>query len=1496
MDLIGFRCKHFRLIWILLGTSLLCSVAYSWRISQKCPHGHYYNDGCTACWCDIRTGITKCEKLLQCARRNGNANCPRGRHYKDNCGNDCTCYESTGAVFCNEKRRCPPPTMPPPPVPVSSVNSNVFQRRDGLLAVNDEPMIMQSSTPRSFIHEYTSVPNSTPRSFMNEYHSFPSSTPRSFMNEYPSVPSSTPGSFMNGFPSIPSNTRSSIYDNVAISSTPYSHLKGPGRSEELIIEPAIIIRKKGSNKASVVRNPYSATSVTLSGSSRNQNPSVFTPTRGTSTIYLNDNKPQNPKPPVAPLHLYQKQLKTIMDIRKAYAQLFRSKVNVNLRLAPSAPSSSNNNLDLNKFFIPQGNSYPTGSTEHPRRFDSEYGNSTVFTNTSPSPNFFSPSQQPAPPIQSTPLWRKPELIRNEIRNVLKNFSPVPPLKKLVNFVTTSTESYLSQFLNAGIRNRLNQQQPQQNTNFPIFGTTTNTPISSPMSISNGANVFTNGNSNSWPYSYSSSSPEPYHEVNQFAPQYNMNTPIHQVYQNHDFTQIYTTTTTATTTPPPPTVQYTSYSDNYEQQQNHNLHYSSYYPKQFEKTKKPSNPYSPNHPQFPFMTELMHEIARVDSYDQSQSPTVSTPRSSSALTAIPTFSTPGPPYAEVDVVQPLSFLPPPRPEPATPTHRSFTVRPPPSRLRYPPPRPTVRINMDKPIYVPNLMFPPQPMSPIRRNFVKPPFYQIHRQYIIPKPKQYRLVLKGGLREAAIRVDDVVPRFVSRIAQEFFKKPEIYVPKIRPGKPLTLEKVVLNHKELIPKEVVFHKGESPTKMRFTPNAQWTMREEMAKHGIMLNEPLSPTRDYGNNDPNVMEMDAPIHAVQTHETHTNMGMGHYPEAAPALFNVGPPTSINDQLNQIRQQQDQHKSSFSTHNIQQNQHLSSFSNQNIQLNQRQTSFSNQNIQLNQHQRNQQKPAFSSQNIHLSQYLFNQQQSQQQQQPQFSIFLPSPTPPQHQLRPPAITMDHQHQQDLQSQLNLLAQQHSINTAAAASAGSTSNNAFQYDPNEFNDFKREDEQDVLPKELQIPGVQQVIVDKVIVHDPLQPGGPIVFSTTTVQPPRNGNSQLLMNTIRRDGNTGGQMQPNLNFGPTPASVLIRHHGAPSPSPASPTETPSTGGNFLVTIINSTPNPHVTSTATTAVFQPPPQTPETNNADVSNLASQIHEFLANQMDFGAKQEDSGLYGMMFQSRSGIPAEDPENDQPEPETRAEENEYRNDPDLFEDQIATETKMSTEVVDTKVEVDTDRLANIFSQDYQRTHGKKAPEVIVIRVPLNHSDGPFPKVIEKRGGEEVEIIGGSLPTHNKKSNETLSEEDEDDEEISPSTENSIITSTSKSVSSSESKSESREEDGDNKSSKSKRRRKKNKKRKRRKKNRRHRNRNVDEVDDSNKEEIPKTEDKKEETKSEKGDNEKTISSITSEAESKFQAEIDWKSQLMSNICELNPSSPLCLTYRSICLLMTSDD
>lgn len=77
--------------------------------------------------------------------------CPRGRSYKDHCGNDCTCYESTGAVFCNEKRRCqavampqtfgttlgttttpPSPPRPPPPrlpPPIPEINGNRFTKR-----------------------------------------------------------------------------------------------------------------------------------------------------------------------------------------------------------------------------------------------------------------------------------------------------------------------------------------------------------------------------------------------------------------------------------------------------------------------------------------------------------------------------------------------------------------------------------------------------------------------------------------------------------------------------------------------------------------------------------------------------------------------------------------------------------------------------------------------------------------------------------------------------------------------------------------------------------------------------------------------------------------------------------------------------------------------------------------------------------------------------------------------------------------------------------------------------------------------------------------------------------------------------------------------------------------------------------------------------------------------------------------------------------------------
>ncbi len=53
--------------------------------------------------------------------------CPRGRQYKDTCGNDCTCYEKTGAVLCNELRRCPQDT--PAKIQVPSTANDILQKR-----------------------------------------------------------------------------------------------------------------------------------------------------------------------------------------------------------------------------------------------------------------------------------------------------------------------------------------------------------------------------------------------------------------------------------------------------------------------------------------------------------------------------------------------------------------------------------------------------------------------------------------------------------------------------------------------------------------------------------------------------------------------------------------------------------------------------------------------------------------------------------------------------------------------------------------------------------------------------------------------------------------------------------------------------------------------------------------------------------------------------------------------------------------------------------------------------------------------------------------------------------------------------------------------------------------------------------------------------------------------------------------------------------------------
>lgn len=1340
------------------------------------------------------------------------------------------------------------------------------------------------------------------------------------------------------------NDHDVYYSNIAISSTPHPQVRIPTRlhSEELIIEPAIIVRKKGSNKASIVRNPSSATSVTLP-SSRRRNQEFILSKLNSGAIDANSHTSSPRSASLGPLQLYEKQLQTIMNIRRAYNSLLRSKVNFNLQIATGG--------------IPALSTVTAGiqsTTEHPRRFDADYDKSVILRNTTPSPPIYTTIQQPkpAPDIQIKPF--QPLVWRKEIKNVLKQFSPVPPLKQLVSFVSTSTENYLRDFLN---RNRLQQPIPMFQ---PTESTTTPSPTPpSPSFVPYPIEPFT--------------TIHPFHDQQRHDPG---TVPIHEIYQNHDFKVI-----NNPSTPRP------GYFD-----------HSSYLHKTLKTSNSQSshdtNEYSPKNEQFPFMHELMKDII---SMDTNSNPST-TPRSDPSLTALPTFSTPGPPYAEIEEVRPLSFLPPPQPEPATPTKRTFTTgqinNHSPSGFRqqylqmHPAQRtpPTVRVNLDKPIYInppfqqpqkqaPNQQlhnqhsvqhhhpqqpthhphhynrqptqhpplynqqpiqqaphYPQQPTprpphypqhptghsphfhqqpaqqrlpypstpfyphhtnrriysiphrpfsyapSPIQQPFHIPQLFQrghqlnqqqntphrpIFQEFFMPKPKQYRLVLKGPIRDAAVRMDDAVPQFVSKIAHEFFKKPEIYIPKIRPGKPLTLEKVILNHKEIVPTEMSFSPtpGAPSTKLRFSQQAQWEMKEELARQGIMLDEPLNPVRDYAANDPNVMEMDAPVKAVQTWETHSPMGMGTYPDYSSVSGTAF--SSVTD---------------------------------------------------------------------VPQFI--QQASSQQQKTHLHNSIPLPTPAPSQITFPSSTPDYQHQQMLQQQL-IFAQQQPPQIV------SSNDNAFKIDPSDFNDFKQDHLADgnVFPPELQIPGIEQVVVDKYIVHDPMDPTGAFkIYSTTTVQPPTTSPKMNLVSILTQHHRNGLAALPA--HGPTPPpAVLVRHHGAPSPVPASfppPTQAPVqvtsySDENFLVTLINSTPQPFVTTTVKPIESNPALQVSETNSGILShaginttrNIVSQIEDFLINsEMDFGARPQ-LNLYDMLLQHRTGLVTEEAHtgfNYRPEETEDQDEPQFTN--IANDDQMATETKS---VEDSNV--DTEKVAKIFSIDYQSKYNKKPPAVIVIKVPPNHSDGPFPKVIEKRRGEEIEIQGGYISNSNASSSKARGNDKEKDVEA-VTTQSSIFSSTKRSIVSSESSgdSETANDSSYEQSSRAKRRRnRKNKKRKRRRKKKKNRNRdeeenvssdnaddkNVDKTTVSNDNEMhnlkindTKFDDDKARTK-EGSKNEKEpslkhpdikIQKDDETPEEKFQAEIDWKSQLMANICDINPSSPLCLTYRSICLLMTSDD
>lgn len=1248
----------------------------------------------------------------------GAVKCPRGRLYQDSCGNDCTCFESTGAVFCNEKRRCPQDN-PQLPILHSTTAASIIP-----------PLI----TKNTFLQKRNDIsPSFNLPPLGGGLITSASSSPAYFPTSTVSPLASSFQSRMALFGGAPK-----INEHISLSSTPIPlNIAGGGKSQELIIEPAIIIRKKGSKQASVVRSPSSATSVTLTSRNDGGNAILLNkPVGHTTTDSLGYASSSALSKLTKPLHLYHSQLKRIMDIRRAYSNLLQSKVNFNMQIASGktpthimATANGQNNLPFNRVVVLQERNHD--KVDHPRRFDENYENNTILMGSTPGPPPF--------PLQIGETV-KPLIWRKELKKVINNFSPVPPLKQLVSYVTTSTESYLSQFLNhLGNKSKLSQASEISTVPSipPTFAPPTVPPPPPPPPMM------------SYPYQPFSTI-EPFHEISSDP----SSIPIHQVYQNHKFKKLATPL--------------------------HSLHYNS----------RSGADHAHHHPppRFPYMNELMEEIARVDHFV----PTA-TPRTSPALTALPTFQTPGPPYAEIDVVQPLSFLPPPNPEPATPTRRAFIST---SGVRIPPaPQPTVRVNLDKPIYIhppppshqhsrypplqtlprspsPPLVFPPPqhnrrlyssfpvnnpavttssnyypkphppplqyappptppPLQPSYQNRYPNPPPPLHRypspplQYFIPtkRPKQYRLVLKGSMREAATRVDDVVPRFVSRIAQEFFKKPEIYVPKIRPGKPLTLEKVILNHKEIVPKEMIF--DGTPTKLQFTPEAQWEMKEELAHHGIMLNEPLI-THTTPIPGEHVMNMDAPVRAVQTWESHTGMD-GHY--------SSGDTSSIHA-----------YQEAY-------------------------------------------KPAF----------------------------LPSPLPPVSTLPPP--TTDHQLQQELQHQLSLA--QQSLQDQLISSTPPPTTQSFTVDPGDYNDWTKNTQDFYQDHVSQQQQDEQIVLDKYVVRDPSDgTDNNVIITTTTAAPP----TDVDIFSILRNNNLLHRSSSPLPVTPTPPpAVLIRHHGAPSPMTSTTVaplqfQFPSKDqdkNNLFVTVINSTPSPIPFVTTTISPI------PSDHAAPTQDIASQIHEMLMDEMNFGARTPD--LYDMLFRSRAG-PTGAPATDQ----------------------LADAAQLSGEVHDKAV--DTDRVASIFTQDYKEKVGRKPPEVIVIRVPPDHSDGPFPKVVEKRRD-------GTIST--EKSVTTSKPNDDDDYD-----------------------SDKQDLDQDNTTSEEERIRRNKRKRKRKRR-------------------------KKKKKKEEEDRTSTTPSSITTtsssllknlEAENKFQSELDWKSQLMANICDLNPSSPLCLTYRSICLLMTSSE
>ncbi|OXA60295.1 hypothetical protein Fcan01_04267 [Folsomia candida] len=637
----------------------------SLRLSPKCPYGNYFTDGCVSCWCEPEDGQRVCENMITCPRKG--VKCPMGRTYQDECSNDCTCYENTGAIFCKEKgpcnsvkRRNVPPPPPPPPLP-----------------------------PTPHLVDFVDRERSS------------SSTPKYRKSDH----------------------LLHIEDNFHIPSSVPLH------KEDLIIEPALIIRRKTKGRHGVSE--------------------------------------EKKKHPTTLLYLYEKQLKSMNEFKNHYKHYINSHDQEMEDIGGGGIIMRDQNVDNRE--------------DH---HDSNFGDTSIFSESNIKTKY-------------SPHKPKPYDNRLEIE--------FPRKKTLPQKGTKPRQDVIQSFSNNN--NQLEIEIPFRN------------------------------------FKIASSSSRPPHDFHYIFKNMKQNKEDGRKYLISD--DPFGST---------PARKPSSNSTFYGKQNIKEIEYSKHsYSTTFRTTPRPHKKLESSDPPIATVYNVISTTIRPDFNN------FGNPFPSSSTTLPHNFlsgSTPRPQF--ISYVTPKNRTTQQATQrPSPPTFNDFnysTTTPRPLQREYQYPlsdqktspsstsieRYNVRAEVNKPIFVNHIVatrrFPEIYMTNKHKNHHQhgnnnnPPIYY-HPQPLPPpptqRPTQYRLYLKNMDKKPHFISDrNRVPLFVDKIAREFFRKPAIFVPKINTvggKKELQLNRVVYNHKEMIPKELVLEPGGPPMKVKFTPEAEREMNQE-------------------------------------------------------------------------------------------------------------------------------------------------------------------------------------------------------------------------------------------------------------------------------------------------------------------------------------------------------------------------------------------------------------------------------------------------------------------------------------------------------------------------------------------------------------------------------------------------------------------------------------------------------------------------------------------------